>query len=73
MNRGQGHLVGTRASAEADTHEGMRLRGHGHLCMRTLDEGAHVRDTDTSRGHVTSVIAGYIYRPFRMKGISPEP
>ena len=30
-------------------------------------------DTDTSMGHVTCVIAGYLYQPWMENGISPEP
>ena len=30
-------------------------------------------DTDTSMGHVTCVIAGYLYQPWMESGISPEP
>ena len=29
--------------------------------------------TDTSIGHVTSVVAGYLYQPLMENGISPEP
>ena len=29
--------------------------------------------TDTLIGHVTSVIAGYLYQPLMENGISPEP
>ena len=64
--RGQGH-VGRRA------HEWYTSQGQGHLHARTPDEGAHLRTRTPLEGHVTCVIAGYLYQPRWMNGISPEP
>ena len=57
-----------RDTPTAETH----LRGNGHLYAQTLGR-EHMTDTDTSMGHVTHVIAGYLYQPWMENGISPEP
>ena len=51
---------------------GTHLRGNGHPYAQTLGR-EHMTDTDTSMGHVTRVIAGYLYQPWMENGISPEP
>ena len=64
---GRRHLEDTPT---ARTH----LRGNGHLYMRTLGrEHMTGTDTDTSKGHVTCVTAGYLYQPRMKNSISPEP
>ena len=59
-------------------HPGVTLVARTHLKrvghLKHKDSGReHMIGTDTSIGHVTSVIAGYLYQPHWMNGISPEP
>ena len=59
-------------------HPGVTLVARTHLKrvghLKHKDSGReHMTGTDTLIGHVTSVIAGYLYQPLMENGISPEP